>query len=67
MESTPEGRMDGEADIALLERLSESRSALEREIGRRIVGQKEIVSGLLTALLADGHALLVGVPGLAKT
>ncbi|MEJ2215666.1 MAG: AAA family ATPase [Gemmatimonadota bacterium] len=67
MESTPVRRMDGEADVALLERLGESRAALEREIGRRIVGQKEIVDGLLTALLADGHALLVGVPGLAKT
>ncbi len=67
MESTPVRRMDDEADIALLERLAESRSALEREIGRRIVGQTEIVSGLLTALLADGHVLLVGVPGLAKT
>ncbi len=54
-------------DLALLERLAEGRRALEAEIGRRVVGQHEIVEGLLTALLADGHALLVGVPGLAKT
>jgi MoxR-like ATPase len=32
-----------------------------------VIGQHEIVEGLLTALLADGHALVVGVPGLAKT
>jgi MoxR-like ATPase len=32
-----------------------------------VIGQRVIVEGLLTALLADGHALLVGVPGLAKT
>jgi MoxR-like ATPase len=32
-----------------------------------VIGQRSIVDGLLTALLADGHALLVGVPGLAKT
>ncbi|HEX9107578.1 MAG TPA: AAA family ATPase [Longimicrobiales bacterium] len=57
---------DGD-DLALLERLAESRRLLETEIGRRVVGQHQIVEGLLTALLADGHALLVGVPGLAKT
>ena len=54
-------------DVALLERLGQACSALENEIARRVVGQHEIVQGLLTALLADGHVLLVGVPGLAKT
>ncbi len=67
----PEGAAAGaerdREDVALLERLAEARRALEVEIGRRVVGQHEIVEGLLTALLADGHALLVGVPGLAKT
>jgi MoxR-like ATPase len=57
----------GEQDDQLLDRLAEVRQALEAEIGRRVIGQKVIVEGLLTALLADGHALLVGVPGLAKT
>ncbi len=56
-----------EPDVALLERLTEVRSALEVEIGKRVIGQRAVVEGLLTALLADGHALLVGVPGLAKT
>jgi len=56
-----------EQDVVLLERLSSVRAALEAEIGRRVVGQQSIVEGLLIALLADGHALLVGVPGLAKT
>ena len=54
-------------DLELLDRLAEARAALEREIGKRVVGQHEVVEGLLTALLADGHVLLVGVPGLAKT
>jgi MoxR-like ATPase len=54
-------------DEELLDRLSEVRRALEAEIGRRVIGQREVVEGLLTALLADGHALVVGVPGLAKT
>jgi MoxR-like ATPase len=40
---------------------------LRNEIAKRIVGQHEVVEGLLTSLLANGHALLVGVPGLAKT
>ena len=54
-------------DIVLLERLTSARESLESEIARRVIGQHTIVEGLLTALLADGHALLVGVPGLAKT
>jgi MoxR-like ATPase len=56
-----------ERDLELLDRLATVRRALESEIGRRVIGQQEIVEGLLTALLADGHALVVGVPGLAKT
>jgi MoxR-like ATPase len=66
MEATASQAAD-ERDIELLERLAEVRRLLEQEIGRRVVGQQSIVEGLLIALLADGHALLVGVPGLAKT
>src|SRR5690606_5152803 len=40
---------------------------MRREIGRVIVGQTQAVDELLTAFLAGGHALLEGVPGLAKT
>ncbi len=54
-------------DVALLRRVGEVTRELKEEIGKRIVGQGEVVDGLLTALLANGHALLVGVPGLAKT
>jgi MoxR-like ATPase len=54
-------------DLALLDRVAEVATSLRREVEKRIVGQHEIVEGLLTALLANGHALLVGVPGLAKT
>jgi MoxR-like ATPase len=49
--------------VELLDRLAEVRRALEAEIGKRVIGQHEVVEGLLTALLADGHALVVGVPG----
>ena len=51
----------------LLERVAEVSDTLRAEVEKRIVGQKQVVDGLLTALLAGGHALLVGVPGLAKT
>ena len=40
---------------------------LQEEIGRVLVGQKYLVDGLLTGLLTNGHILLEGVPGLAKT
>ena len=40
---------------------------LQMEIGKRIVGQKHMVEGLLIGLLSNGHVLLEGVPGLAKT
>jgi len=68
MEASVSDRLEPvEGDIILLERLTEVRSALESEIGKRVIGQRGVIEGLLTALLADGHALLVGVPGLAKT
>nr|MBP9866012.1 ATPase [Candidatus Omnitrophota bacterium] len=40
---------------------------LLREIGKVIVGQQYLVERLLMALLADGHILIEGLPGLAKT
>ncbi|MBN2081423.1 MoxR family ATPase [bacterium] len=42
-------------------------AALEAEIGKVIVGQREVIREVLVTLFADGHALLEGVPGLAKT
>jgi MoxR-like ATPase len=38
-----------------------------KELAKRIVGQNQMIDGLLTALIAGGHILLEGVPGLAKT
>jgi len=54
-------------DVVLLERVAQVSFALRSEVEKQIIGQRKIVDGLLTALLANGHALLVGVPGLAKT
>ena len=50
-----------------LEELRESASRIRREIGKVIIGQQEMVELLLIALLAEGHVLLEGVPGVAKT
>jgi MoxR-like ATPase len=55
---------------ALNERIQQASSfvdLIDREMGKVIVGQKDMVQKLLVALLADGHILLEGVPGLAKT
>lgn len=54
-------------DIDQLARLHQAVKDLRTQVGERIVGQTESVDGMLTAILAGGHALLVGVPGLAKT
>ena len=54
-------------DLALLDALHQARLELSKQIARRIVGQTAIVDDLVAAILAGGHALLVGVPGLAKT
>jgi len=54
-------------DLEALERLADARRRLLEQVGRRIVGQREVLDGIVTALLSGGHALLVGVPGLAKT
>jgi MoxR-like ATPase len=53
-----------EADVEAL--LADARS-LRTQIRRRIVGQEEVLEEVLLCLLAGGHALVVGVPGLAKT
>jgi MoxR-like ATPase len=50
-----------------VESLSAKLKALKKEIGKVIIGQEETVSQLLITFLAGGHALLEGVPGLAKT
>src|SRR5499426_2079708 len=54
-------------DVELLERLAAARKDLLGQVGQRIVGQKDVLDGILTAIFSGGHALLVGVPGLAKT
>src|SRR5438128_12687428 len=56
-----------QGDVELLERLATARADLLAQVARRIVGQHAVLDGILTAIFSGGHALLLGVPGLAKT
>jgi MoxR-like ATPase len=56
-----------EDDVQAIDELRESHSRLTKELARVIVGQKAVVERLSICLFARGHALLMGVPGLAKT
>ena len=55
------------SDVEQLQQLAAAATRLRSQVARRIVGQEEAVEGILAAILAGGHALLIGVPGLAKT
>jgi MoxR-like ATPase len=54
-------------DLEILEKLTEAKHLFFKETGKTIVGQKDILDLMLISILARGHSLLVGVPGLAKT
>ncbi|HEX8657895.1 MAG TPA: MoxR family ATPase [Hymenobacter sp.] len=62
--TVPEATFAPRTDFA---RLTAQTDAIRQEIGKIIVGQTDLVELLLTAVLADGHVLLEGVPGVAKT
>ncbi|MGB1207279.1 MAG: AAA family ATPase [Chitinophagales bacterium] len=55
------------SDKEAVDALSTAFKNLEQEIGKIIVGQKDVVKKVLLCIFCDGHSLLVGVPGLAKT
>jgi MoxR-like ATPase len=56
-----------ENDVAAIDSLRQIYAQLKRELGRVIVGQHEVIERLAICLFGRGHALLMGVPGLAKT
>jgi MoxR-like ATPase len=55
------------AERETAERLLAGRARIDAELGKVIVGQKEVIEQILIALLAGGHCLITGAPGLAKT
>jgi MoxR-like ATPase len=59
--------MNYATDIEAAKALKEKIETIRKTIGRVIVGQDEVVNKLIISILCNGHSLLVGVPGLAKT
>ena len=55
------------SDVEAVDALAQSYKNLTKEIGKVIVGQDEVVRAVIISLFSNGHSLLVGVPGLAKT
>jgi len=64
--STVEPKLDAD-DAARAERLVQACARIREQVGKIVVGQEEVVEQLVIAILARGHCLLEGVPGLAKT
>ncbi|MBV9125118.1 MAG: AAA family ATPase, partial [Planctomycetes bacterium] len=56
-----------ESDLQTVEALRSAHRQLRQEMSKAIVGQEEVLDQLLMAIFCRGHALLMGVPGLAKT
>jgi len=59
--------MSGQQDVQAVDQLAATFKTLKSEIGKIIVGQEKVVDTVLMSLFSNGHSLLVGVPGLAKT
>ena len=55
------------SDVAAIKNLVQKRIELKKEIAKIIVGQDDVIDQILLSIFSGGHALLVGVPGLAKT
>src|SRR6516165_9835177 len=56
-----------EGDVEAIDHLRDAYAKLTRELGKVIVGQRDVIERLAICLFARGHGLLMGVPGLAKT
>jgi MoxR-like ATPase len=54
-------------DLALLQEAARAAQTMQRKVGAVVLGQQDSISALLAALFAQGHVLIIGVPGLAKT
>ena len=65
--ASPSGMMATADDLKLVEQMRQSMDAIRKEVGKVIVGQEEVLNEILMCIIAGGHALLIGLPGLAKT
>ena len=55
------------SDVLAVEQLVKKHAQLKKEISKIIIGQEAVIDQILLSVFAGGHALLIGVPGLAKT
>jgi MoxR-like ATPase len=62
-----EFKFENSSDVASVKVLNKKYKELKKEIAKVIVGQEEIIEQIIISILARGHCLLIGVPGLAKT
>jgi MoxR-like ATPase len=60
-------KVNYKSDVEAVDGLAKAYEGLRSEIGKMIIGQDDVVKSVLISLFANGHSLLVGVPGLAKT
>jgi len=66
-EPTPAAEKPNPDDLKALESLKAAYASVRRELGKVIIGQEQVIEQILIAIFAQGHCLLEGVPGLAKT
>jgi MoxR-like ATPase len=67
MKPSAESVAAAESDVAAVDRCQKTYQRIRSEIAKVIIGQNEVIEQVLIAMFAQGHALLEGVPGLAKT
>jgi MoxR-like ATPase len=67
MEPPPASAASSQVNVEAITRLAEQRSRLISQISKVIIGQQEVIDNVLLTIFCGGHALIVGVPGLAKT
>src|SRR5436305_7524413 len=67
LETPPDSLTANRVDVEAISRLAEQRARLIQQISKVIIGQQEVIDNVLLTIFCGGHALIVGVPGLAKT
>ena len=65
--TAPSGMLASAEDLKLVEQMRQSMDAIRKEVGKVIIGQEDVLNEILMCIIAGGHALLIGLPGLAKT
>jgi MoxR-like ATPase len=66
-ESEDDSAYLAENDLEVVKKMRKGREAIEREVAKVIIGQRQVVEQVIIALFCRGHGLIEGVPGLAKT